>query len=155
MKQLESVFLEHQRSLFAAALAITRNKAAAEDCVFDALAAVAALKEAPRNMAAYLFRVVRNKALHNLKQSQRQQAFDEDYLDAEPGNQELETLLGQVKQHIGSLVADEQQVLILKLFEDMTFDEIARIMEASPNTVASWYRRGLEKLKHAMGEENE
>lgn len=153
MKHLESVFLEHQRRLFASALAITRNRAAAEDAVHDALIAVAALRKAPDDMTAYLFRVVRNKALHNIKQAGRHVAMVEDYLETAPDNAEQATLASQVRQHMVSLSKDEQQVLILKLFEDMTFDEIAGILGASPNTVASWYRRGLVKLKNLIGQQ--
>jgi RNA polymerase sigma-70 factor (ECF subfamily) len=153
LKQLESVFLEHQRRLFASALAITRNRAAAEDAVHDALIAVAALSKAPDDMTAYLFRVVRNKALHSIKRESRHVELVEDYLDVAPGDAEQAALVAQVRQHMVSLSQDEQQVLILKLFEDMTFDEIAGILETSPNTVASWYRRGLEKLKNLIGKQ--
>ena len=156
LKQLESIFVSQHRELFASALAITRNKAMAEDTVHEALMAVASLKEAPRDIAAYLFRVVRNKALHNNRQAGRFSPMDDDYLEqtsnhAEP-NPEQDILIQQIKQHMGSLNMDEQQVLMLKIFEDMTFNDIARIMEASPNTVASWYRRGLEKLKELIRE---
>jgi RNA polymerase sigma-70 factor (ECF subfamily) len=155
LKQLEKVFLQHQRHLYVSALAITRNRAAAEDCVHEALLAVATLREAPRDMAAYLYRVVRNKALHSLKQENRQIALgdtQDDYLEENPGDAEHTTLVQQIKTQIQTLAPDEQQVLILKLFEDLTFDEIAHIMEASPNTVASWYRRGLVKLKELLND---
>lgn len=152
MKELERVFVEHQRRLFAAALAITRNRAAAEDSVHEALVAVAALRQAPDDMTAYLFRVVRNKALHGIRRDSRHVELTEDYLEAAPDDAGQATLVAQVKAHMRALAQDQQQVLILKLFEDLTFDEIAAIMDASPNTVASWYRRGLEKLKTLMGE---
>ena len=152
MKPLERVFLEHQRRLFASALAITRNRAAAEDAVHEALVAVATLGKAPDDMAAYLFRVVRNKALHSIRRENRHVELVEDYLETAPGDAGQATLVAQVKQHMGSLSQDEQQVLILKLFEDLTFDEIAGVLDASPNTVASWYRRGLAKLKALIGE---
>lgn len=150
MKALENVFLEHQRRLFASALAITRNRAAAEDAVHEALVAVASLKQAPNDLAAYLFRVVRNKALHGIRQAGRLVELPEDYLEVATNDIELTTLAHQVRTHMKALSQDEQQVLILKLFEDMTFDEIALALEASPNTVASWYRRGLGKLKELI-----
>lgn len=152
LQELERVFLQHHRGLFAAALAVTRNRAAAEDCVHEALVAVAALKVAPRDMAAYLYRVVRNKALHSLGHSARQVALAEDYLEPVEDGAEQALLVQQVKLHMAGLDGNEQQALMLKLFEGLTFDEIARTLEESPNTVASWYRRGLDKLKHLLGE---
>ena len=106
----------------------------------EALVAVASLGQAPDDMTAYLFRVVRNKALHSLKLAARHTELVEDYLEVSYGNAEQETLASQVKQHIAALGQEQQQVLILKLFAELTFDEIAAILEAPPNTVASWYR---------------
>ena len=146
MKELEHVFLEHQGKLYAAALAITRNSAQAEDCVHEGLIAVANLETPPENLAAYLYTVVRNKALHSVKQSQRVETLDDDFT-APTDDAEMAILIDQVKTHIRQLGIDEQQVIMLKLFAELTFDEIATIMAASPNTVASWYRRGLAKLK--------
>lgn len=151
MKQLEHVFLEHHQTLYAAALAITRNRAQAEDSVHEALLAVASLSHQPDDLPAYLYKVVRNKALHSNKQEQRKEVLVEDYAETH-GDAELTTLAEQVKDHIGQLGQHEQQALMLKLFGDMTFEEIARVMEASPNTVASWYRRGLIKLKELIDE---
>lgn len=151
LKHLENVFLEHHKGLYSAALSITRNSAQAEDCVHEALVAVATLDKPPENLPAYLYRVVRNKALHSNKLSQRSETLADDFATAHDDT-ELAMLVEQVKTHMKKLGLNEQQVIMMKLFADMTFEEVATIMEASPNTVASWYRRGLARLKELIND---
>jgi len=43
----------------------------------------------------------------------------------------------------------------LKVYEGLTFAEIAAIVKASPNTVASRYRYGIEKLRVWFQEEDD
>jgi len=48
---------------------------------------------------------------------------------------------------------EEREVIILKAIDGLTFQEIANVCRTSINTVASRYRRGLEKLKGMLQEE--
>jgi len=48
------------------------------------------------------------------------------------------------------LPVDQREVLILKIYDEMTFKEIANTVGASINTVASRYRYGIEKLREAL-----
>jgi RNA polymerase sigma-70 factor (ECF subfamily) len=41
-------------------------------------------------------------------------------------------------------------VVHLKLWQGLTFEEIAAILEISPNTAASRYRYGLDKLRDRL-----
>jgi len=41
-------------------------------------------------------------------------------------------------------------VVHLKLWEDLTFEQIGVVLEISPNTAASRYRYGLDKLRAAL-----
>ena len=137
-----------------AALSITKDRAAAEDVVLDALLAVSELQQSPDDLPAYVYRTVRNKALHSVKQSQRfssESALD-NFIDGGAQHAEQQVFLRQVLTHLETLESNQQQVLIMKLFGDLTFDEIAKITATSPNTVASWFRRGLQKLKESIHE---
>ena len=49
----------------------------------------------------------------------------------------------------------QKEVLILKIWGELTFDEIARTLDESLNTVASRYRYGLQKLRDWVPEEME
>lgn len=154
LAQLVQLFESRRRELFVAALSITRDRGSAEDAVLDALLAVSELQHRPDDLLSYVYRTVRNKALHSVKQSRRF-SFESDYsqfIDQQSQSAEQQVFLRQLMSHLESLEGNQQQVLIMKLFGDLTFDEIARITDNSPNTVASWYRRGLKKLKESIHE---
>ena len=50
-------------------------------------------------------------------------------------------------QAVDGLPPEQKEVLTLKIWADLTFDEIARTLDLSLNTVASRYRYALAKLK--------
>ena len=154
LTQLAQLFESKHKQLYVAALSVTRNRASAEDAVLDAMLAVSELNEEPDNLLAYLYRTVRNKALHTAKQSKRFSADSEtlDFIDNKSQSAEEQIFVTQILEQLEKLESNQQQVLIMKLFGDLTFDEIAEITANSPNTVASWYRRGLQKLKETIHE---
>ena len=50
-------------------------------------------------------------------------------------------------QAVERLPPEQKEVLTLKIWAELTFDEIARTLDLSLNTVASRYRYALAKLK--------
>lgn len=154
LSQLVQLFEAKQNQLYVAALSITRDRASAEDVVLDAMLAVSELKQAPNDLLSYLYRTVRNKALHSSKQAMRFTSnFDcSSFIASNSNAAEEQVFARQIFKQLEKLESNQQQVLIMKLFGDLTFDEIAEITANSPNTVASWYRRGLLKLKENIHE---
>lgn len=56
----------------------------------------------------------------------------------------------QVQSAVKRLPPEQAEVVVLKIWEELTFAEIADILSESPNTVASRYRYALEKLSHTL-----
>ena len=54
---------------------------------------------------------------------------------------------------VDRLPMEQKEVLTLKIWSELTFDEIARTLDLSLNTVASRYRYALLKLKNWVPEE--
>ena len=52
------------------------------------------------------------------------------------------------------LPAEQREVIVLKIWNEYTFDEISRLLDLSANTVAGRYRYGLQKLRTCLKEEN-
>lgn len=154
INRIATLFESLQHQLYVAALAITRERASAEDAVHDALLAIAALKVAPADLESYLFRTVRNKALHSIKRDKRidRDVDPVDFLDVANTSEEQRLFAVKVMTYLDDLEENPRQVIVMKLFADFTFDEIAKIMDSSPNTVASWYRRGLNNMKEQLNE---
>ena len=45
-----------------------------------------------------------------------------------------------------SIPAEQSEVVVLKIWEELTFSQIAELLEISPATAASRYRYAMEKL---------
>ena len=105
-----------------------------------------------KNPEAFAFKVVRNEANRFLKRKivqQKTMEMNPSYKTAmasviQGPDRESENLLAE---SLARLPDDQREVVTLKVFEGMTFKEIARICNLSANTAASRYRYGLSKLR--------
>jgi RNA polymerase sigma-70 factor (ECF subfamily) len=105
---------------------------------------------------AFVFKVVRNEANRFLKRKLLQQKTTELNPSA------IATVIqgpdkqseGFLAESLARLPDNQREVVLLKVFEGMTFKEIARISKISENTVASRYRYGLSKLRHFLEEKD-
>jgi RNA polymerase sigma-70 factor (ECF subfamily) len=101
---------------------------------------------------AFVFCVARNEAIRFLKNkicaANQVRTFDEISQaigKTVAGPDEESTRL--ISKALALLPAEQREVIILKVFEGLTFREIAGACGESQNTVASRYRYGLQKLR--------
>ena len=66
---------------------------------------------------------------------------------AEQGEQEVHCY---VRRALGKLPPSQAEVVVLKIWEEMTFAEIGEVLGQSPNTAASRYRYALQKLSQTL-----
>lgn len=138
------------------ATTITRDQHDAEDAVQTSLVKVAGrprLLRTSQEPWAYLLRMVRNESLAILRRKKRwcfvQNLTDlvtrkrVDELDAEDRSQ-------AVWHALRELPAEQSEVVVLKIWEEMTFQQIAEILELSPSTAASRYRYAIGKLDQKL-----
>jgi RNA polymerase sigma-70 factor (ECF subfamily) len=112
----------------------------------------------------WLYAIARNTALDHLKRK-RASAFSE--LDADDSEIqfvdtleddsptpsdvfERQELAFEVAESLKELHPDHRAVLVMHYREELTFNEIADIMKKPMNTVKSWHRRALSKLKKTL-----
>jgi RNA polymerase sigma-70 factor (ECF subfamily) len=149
------------------AVAITRNQYDGEDAVQAVMTRIA-VRPAPLREAqapwAYLLRMVRNEALLIARKKKRWITTTHSITDLVTRRRvdelEQEDTHRAVWTALRSLPAAQAEVVVLKTWEGMTFAEIAEVLDESPNTVASRYQYGLQKLadrlkkaaSEAMGE---
>lgn len=62
-----------------------------------------------------------------------------------------EPSLALLLRRAGELPAEQKEAVYLKVFDGLTFKEIAAVCGISSNTAASRYRYGIEKLRQAVG----
>lgn len=56
----------------------------------------------------------------------------------------------EIQKGLEQLPVEQREVVVLKIWGELTFDEIARSLEIPPNTAASRYRYGLQALRRIL-----
>jgi RNA polymerase sigma-70 factor (ECF subfamily) len=128
-----------------------QSRADAEDVVQEAFVRFWRHQHSLENRAL-LYTTVRSAALDRLRRDQRRQrreviAARDDETHYEPefaSDNESEELLAAA---VARLPNEQREVVILKIWNELTFAEIAQALEISQNTAASRYRYALNALK--------
>jgi RNA polymerase sigma-70 factor (ECF subfamily) len=137
------------------AQSITRSQEDAEDAL---QAAMVRITVKPHALAGadhpwpYFLRVVRNEALKIVRRRRSVNAasgFVDRVIETED-SVEKDDNRNQIRIALGRLPQNQCEVVVLKIWEGMTFAEIAEVLGKSPNTVASRYRYAMEKLQQQL-----
>ena len=150
--RIRTFYEQHRQALFSYALSLAGEAAAAEDLVHGVVEQLLARPLLPLGLRRYAFRCIRNAAVSAWRRdgARRDTYFDFDALPAAAGErgrrERLEAALARLDE-------PEREAVTLKVFDGLTFREIAAIRRANPNTVASHYRRALEKLRQDCAED--
>lgn len=108
-----------------------------------------------RSPRAYLLTSARHTAISILRQRKRETPTDPAsprFFDTSSLDSERTAAAGRVEAALRELPAEQREVIVLKVYEGMTFAEIAQVTRTRPNTVASRYRYAVEKLRRALRE---
>ena len=103
-----------------------------------------------RCLDAYVFQIARNEAFTMLKRHKKHQldpSAEEGWFVAERDNRSSIDLAEHLGAALLRLSQSQREVVVLKIYRDKTFLEIAGLLGLSKNTVASRYRYGIEKLQ--------
>lgn len=144
----------HAAGLYRHALMILAEPAAAADAVQQVFLAV--LRTGGDDVASaehYLRRAVRNECFSMLRRRRRSPvtAVDAPLLEAIAGETERPEERLALERALRTLPPEQREVVHLKAFEGLTFQEIATLTTESINTVASRYRYAMEKLRDQFG----
>jgi RNA polymerase sigma factor (sigma-70 family) len=130
------------------------DAAAAEDVVQEALVALLAQRQPPDNPVAWMYRAVRNAAIDAARSSARRRRREQTVAESrgrwlEAGTESL--LDAQAaEQALRQLEPDYRQVVVLRIWGELGFAEIAEIMQLSVSTVHGRYMSALSKLRIAL-----
>jgi RNA polymerase sigma-70 factor (ECF subfamily) len=138
------------------AIAVTRNQHDAEDAVQSVLVRVASKPHLLREAEcpwAYLLRMARNEALV-IRRKKKRWISASNLTDmvtvCRVDELELEETHRAVWSALRTLPTEQAEVVVLKIWEGMTFAEIGNLLEASPSTVASRYQYAMPKLARCL-----
>jgi RNA polymerase sigma-70 factor, ECF subfamily len=164
-KELTLDFSEYLDGLYSYAVVLSRNRTQAEDLVQEtclrALRAMDRLRP-DSNIKSWLFTILRNVWLNQLRQSRAalevadidpgesgtHQAVDtaKDPYAAYVSNIERE----QVRNAIQQLPLEFREVILLREYEDLSYEEIADLLNCPVGTVMSRLARARSKLRNLL-----
>ena len=158
----KSWFARHGAKLLLFARQQSRRPDEAEDLLQEAFVRIWRLYGHTGEVSPGLvYRAVRRLAIDWARSIDRRQARENKVALDSPLSFSFERTLEQDERKqallraVDRLPDQQKEVLILKIWGELTFDEIARTLDESLNTVASRYRYGLQKLRDWVPEEME
>jgi RNA polymerase sigma-70 factor (ECF subfamily) len=100
---------------------------------------------------------VRNAAIDLVKRKSRYVNFDPEYIFCSRDNPrhdaEQHETQRRIKDALMTLKEDERETIVMHIYSDLTFNEIAEICGRPLGTISSWYKRGLEKMRGILEEQ--
>jgi RNA polymerase sigma-70 factor (ECF subfamily) len=102
-----------------------------------------------RSVRAYLFVMLRHAIWRRLRRKASAESnIDPAAIFQRPGPPGLpEGAVADIASALAKLPAEHREVIVLKVYQDMTFPEIAEVTGVSANTATSRYRYALDKLR--------
>jgi RNA polymerase sigma-70 factor (ECF subfamily) len=126
-----------------------------EDVVQDAFVALARQPVAPADAAAWLYRAVRNGAISAARKSQRRTRHEAFAAEARPAWFTSPVADGldaaAATAALEELPIEVRETVVLRLWSDLPFDEIARLTATSTSTSHRRYNQGIAALQARLG----
>jgi len=157
--EIERLYDEHAQAVFAFLLNFTRHEADTRDLLqelFVKLAKRPELLDGLRDERAFLLRLAHNQALDLIRRRgtrekyQEQLAGETALIFAPASEPDADAFREALDAALGEIPADQRAVVHLKLWEGLTFEQIAELLGIPLNTAASRYRYGLDKLRERL-----
>lgn len=156
---LARLYDDHAQALYAFLLNFTRDETDTKDVlqeVFCKLARQPRLLDQARDERAFLIRLAHNLAIDLMRRrgvrerTREQLAAETATVFASAADPDEAAFRVTLAEALGELPAEQRAVVHLKLWEGLTFETIAAALDLSPNTAASRYRYGIDKLRDRL-----
>lgn len=159
LKKFNDCFDSYKDSVCACVCAIVGRKAESEEITQDVfLSFLKYLMKGTevKSPADFVFRIARNKALDFIRKERRRDKIVRETVkgiyEAKSSQDSLDKeVLTKLNQAIEALPAEQHEVLIMKLYGNLTFVEIGSICGVSKKTANSRYHYALEKIAKFLG----
>ena len=153
--ELERLYDAHASGLFHYLVSFTKTEADARDLLQELFIKLArgAARETVQSEKAWLFRLAHNLAVDWLRRRKVRWDTEEKLLQELAGGQQLahdpdsRIVAERFAEALRSLPEEQRSVMQLKLWDGLTFEEIAAVQGIPLNTAASRHRYALEKLR--------
>lgn len=141
-----------RKSVFAVAFSITGDFHLSEDCVAETFVRLTQVKHFSANNGngkGFILTIARNVALeiHRRYKKECVSFVIQGYGEADK-TVEDSIFLNQLMKNLND---KQRQVIVLKIYSELTFKEIAHIMKCPESTVKSRYKKAMEILQSKAG----
>ena len=156
---IERLYDKHAQPLYTFLLSLTRDEADTRDLlqeIFVKLARDPNLLRGVREERAFLIRLAHNAAIDLMRRRGTRERTRENFAAeivspfAPTNDPDEETFRNELAAALADLPPEQRAVAHLKLWEGLTFEQIAAVLEIPPNTAASRYRYALDKLRDRL-----
>jgi RNA polymerase sigma-70 factor (ECF subfamily) len=159
--ELERLYDDHAQALYGFLLNLTRHEANTRDLlqeIFVKLARQPSLMDKVRSPRSFLLRLAHHTFIDRFRREKTRARYAGQLADdpaltrlfADSVDPDVTAFRHALSKAMEQLPSDQKAVVHLKLWEKMTFDEIANTLEIPPNTAASRFRYGLDKLRDQL-----
>lgn len=157
--QIERLYDTHAQALFGFLFNLTRSEEDTRDIlqeVFVKLTRNPQLFNGVRQERPFLLRLAHNLSIDQVRRrTTRQKNYEQLAVESVPlfassDDPDERAFRDALAGALDELPAEQRAVVHLKLWEGQTFEEIAATLDLSPNTAASRYRYGLDKIRERL-----
>jgi RNA polymerase sigma-70 factor, ECF subfamily len=122
-----------------------------QDVWFDVFRHVPRLAD-PGAFRAWLYRIARDRAFGKLRKARRELSLDgeEPIADAAADDEFSAEDAAQIHAALDRIPAEQREVLVLRFLEEMSYDEIARVVGCQLGTVRSRIHYGKRALRRIL-----
>jgi RNA polymerase sigma-70 factor (ECF subfamily) len=148
--RLSSLLKEHGAAL---ALFAAQWSDHPDDCVQEALIALAGQRDWPENPGAWMYRVVRRKAIDELRRRRRRTQHEAIAArlrgESDQANDSANRAAEEAAEALTRLDDEARELVIARLWGRLTFDELAHAFEISSSAAQRRYAAAIESLRAA------
>ncbi len=157
---LSIIYELYGRMIFSVALGITGNYSDAEDVLQDTMVETvkySASYKPGTSPRAFVLAMARHKAMDILRQRRNYIEINDASLAHLESEDSLEDGERQISSQASKLLLrldeDEKQIIIFRIYADMSYSEIAKAMKISIFAAQKRYQRAIKKLRDLRGED--
>jgi RNA polymerase sigma factor (sigma-70 family) len=152
MPTVDATLIAEMFDRHASALALYASQwtTAADDCVQEALVELARQPVAPDNPTAWLYRVVRNRALNAARSARRRSAHERAAAEAWPTRRSAPSdpaTTASIAESLAALEPEARQIVVLRVWGGLAWQEIAELVGGSKSAAQRHYVQALEQLR--------
>ena len=152
MPTVDATLIAEMFDRHASALALYASQwtTAAEDCVQEALVELARQPSAPDNPAAWLYRVVRNRALNAARSARRRSAHERAAAEAWPTRRASPAdpaKTASIADSLAALAPLAREIVVLRVWGGLAWQEVADLVGGSKSAAQRHYVQALQQLR--------